>query len=110
MSAAVGYAGRICGRGTGSLCGKGPGGRPGYWRIFKIIWPRHIAEPPAKPKKIIELTELPTTTVGKIFKPRLRELAVQEKIRQEIERIAGEGSIVDLTTETLKRGLLTRLS
>ena len=65
---------------------------------------KNIAEPPAKPKKIIELTELPATTVGKIFKPRLRELAVQEKIRQEIERIAGEGSIVDLITETLKDG------
>jgi fatty-acyl-CoA synthase len=64
----------------------------------------HIAEPPAKPKKIIELPELPTTTVGKIFKPRLRELAVREKIRQEIERIAGQGAIADLTTETLKKG------
>jgi fatty-acyl-CoA synthase len=64
----------------------------------------NIAEPPAKPKKIIELTELPTTTVGKIFKPHLRELAVQEKIRQEIEGIVGHASIENLTTETLKNG------
>jgi fatty-acyl-CoA synthase len=63
-----------------------------------------IAEPPAKPKKIFELTEMPTTTVGKIFKPRLRELAVQEKIRQEIERKIGQNMIVDLTTESLKNG------
>jgi len=64
----------------------------------------NIAEPPAKPKKIIELPELPTTTVGKIFKPQLRELAVRAKIRQEIERIAGQGAIAGLMTETLKNG------
>jgi fatty-acyl-CoA synthase len=63
-----------------------------------------ITEPPAKPKRIIELMEMPTTTVGKIFKPRLRELAIQEKIRQEIEKIIGQNMIVDLTTEPLKNG------
>jgi fatty-acyl-CoA synthase len=63
-----------------------------------------IAEPPAKPKRIFELTEMPTTTVGKIFKPRLRELAVQEKIRQEIEKMVGQNMIMDLTTEPLKDG------
>jgi fatty-acyl-CoA synthase len=63
-----------------------------------------IAEPPAKPKKIFELMEMPTTTVGKIFKPRLRELAVQDKIRQEIEKIVGLNMILDLTTKDLKNG------
>jgi fatty-acyl-CoA synthase len=64
-----------------------------------------IAEPPAKPKKIIEIAELPTTTVGKIFKPRLRELAIQEKIRQEIEKCAGQGTIINIATEMQKSGM-----
>ena len=71
---------------------------------FQNYMTEHIAEPPAKPKRIFELAEMPTTPVGKIFKPRLRELAVQEKIRQEIEKIAGQGAIVDIATTPLKDG------
>ena len=43
--------------------------------------------------------------MGKIFKPRLRELAVQEKIRQEIENITGQGTVADITTTPLKDGM-----
>jgi fatty-acyl-CoA synthase len=64
----------------------------------------NISEPPAKPKKILAIAELPTTTVGKIFKPRLRELAVQEKIRQLFAKYIDNGAIADITTETLKNG------
>jgi fatty-acyl-CoA synthase len=64
----------------------------------------HITEPPAKPKKIFEVSELPTTTVGKIFKPRLRELAVQEKIRQLLAKYIDLESVAEITTETLKSG------
>ena len=64
----------------------------------------HITEPPAKPKKIIEIAELPTTTVGKIFKPRLRELAVQEKIRQLLAKYIDQGTVAEITTDTLKSG------
>ncbi|MDD0841452.1 AMP-binding protein [Pseudomonas sp. Gutcm_11s] len=35
----------------------------------------HIAERPACPKKIIILDALPVTAVGKVFKPKLREIA-----------------------------------
>ena len=65
---------------------------------------QHITEPPAKPKKIFEIAELPTTTVGKIFKPSLRELAVQEKTRQILSKYVGQGTIADLTTDTQKDG------
>ena len=64
----------------------------------------HITEPPAKPKKIFEVSELPTTTVGKIFKPRLRELAVQEKIRQLLTKYIDLESVAEITTSPLKSG------
>jgi fatty-acyl-CoA synthase len=64
----------------------------------------HITEPPAKPKKIIEIAELPATAVGKIFKPRLRELAVQEKIRQLLAKYIDQGTVAEITTDTLKSG------
>lgn len=64
----------------------------------------HITEPPAKPKKIIEIAEMPTTTVGKIFKPALRELGVKEKTRQTLSKHVDPGTIVEIRTEPLKDG------
>ena len=64
----------------------------------------HIAEPPAKPKKIIEIAEMPTTTVGKIFKPTLRELGVKEKTRQILSKYMDEETTADIRTEPLKDG------
>jgi fatty-acyl-CoA synthase len=71
---------------------------------FEKYMIKHIAEPPAKPKKIFEIAEMPTTTVGKIFKPSLRELGVKEKTRQILSKYVGQGTIVDIRTETLKDG------
>jgi fatty-acyl-CoA synthase len=71
---------------------------------FQKYMAEHITEPPAKPKKIFEVAELPTTTVGKIFKPRLRELAVQEKIRQLLAKYIDMGTVAEVTTNTLKSG------
>jgi fatty-acyl-CoA synthase len=62
----------------------------------------HITEPPAKPKKIIEIAEMPTTTVGKIFKPTLRDLGVREKTRQILSKYIGQGTIADIRTESIK--------
>jgi len=50
---------------------------------------QHVAEPPAKPKRVIVVDALPTTAVGKIVKNDLRDLAVVEKVRIEVERIFG---------------------
>ena len=47
----------------------------------------HVNEPPAKPKRVVVLEALPVTAVGKIFKPALRDLAIREKVRAEIERV-----------------------
>jgi fatty-acyl-CoA synthase len=60
---------------------------------------RNINEPPAKPKRVILLDSLPTTAVGKIFKPALRDFAVREKVRAEIDRIFGATSKADIQVD-----------
>jgi fatty-acyl-CoA synthase len=71
---------------------------------FEKYMIKHIAEPPAKPKKIFEIAEMPTTTVGKIFKPSLRELGVKVKTRQILSKYIDQGTIAGIRTETLKDG------
>jgi fatty-acyl-CoA synthase len=39
-----------------------------------------IHEPPARPKKVFVIAEIPRTGVGKIFKPTLREQTIRQKI------------------------------
>ncbi|MBX9455318.1 MAG: AMP-binding protein [Rhizobium sp.] len=39
-----------------------------------------VPEPPAKPRQVIVIAEIPKTGVGKIFKPALREQAIRRKI------------------------------
>ena len=60
---------------------------------------RNVNEPPAKPKRVVVLNSLPVTAVGKIFKPALRDLAVSEKVRSEIDRIFGAASKADIRVE-----------
>ena len=103
MSAAVGMPDEYAGEVPIIFVVKAPGKELDVGELQKYM-AEHIAEPPAKPKKIIELPELPTTTVGKIFKPHLRELAVQEKIRQLLGKYIDQGTVEEITTETLKSG------
>jgi fatty-acyl-CoA synthase len=60
---------------------------------------RNVNEPPAKPKRVVLLEALPVTAVGKIFKPTLRDLAVQEKVRTEIDRIFGPDTIAEILVD-----------
>ena len=39
-------------------------------------------EPPARPRAIVKIAEMPMTPVGKIFKPRLREIAAEDAARE----------------------------
>jgi fatty-acyl-CoA synthase len=39
------------------------------------------------------------TAVGKIFKPALRDLAVREKVRAEIDRVFGAGTQADIEVD-----------
>jgi fatty-acyl-CoA synthase len=52
----------------------------------------NVHEPPARPRSVIVLDALPMTAVGKIFKPALRDLAIEEKVRLEVARICGSGA------------------
>jgi fatty-acyl-CoA synthase len=60
---------------------------------------RNVNDPPAKPKRVVLLEALPVTAVGKIFKPTLRDLAVQEKVRSEIDRIFDPDIAADIVVE-----------
>ncbi len=59
----------------------------------------NVNEPPARPRRIVQLAALPVTAVGKIFKPALRDLAVQEKVRTEIERLFGAGTKAEIEVD-----------
>jgi fatty-acyl-CoA synthase len=58
-------------------------------RLLQRYLDEHVPEPPAKPKRVILLDALPVTAVGKIVKNDLRDRAVVEKVRIEVERIFG---------------------
>jgi fatty-acyl-CoA synthase len=60
---------------------------------------RNVNEPPARPKRVVLLDALPVTAVGKIFKPTLRDLAVQEKVRTEIDRIFGPDTVAEILVD-----------
>jgi len=44
----------------------------------------HLHEPPARPRGVLIIDDLPVTAVGKIFKPALRDMAIREKLRREV--------------------------
>jgi len=60
---------------------------------------RNIMEPPAKPRRVVVLEGLPVTAVGKVFKPTLRDFAIKEKAKLEIERVFGEGAGAEIWVE-----------
>ncbi len=60
---------------------------------------RNVMEPPAKPKRVVVLEALPVTAVGKIFKPTLRDLAIKEKAKLEIERVFGRGARAEIIVD-----------
>ncbi len=45
-----------------------------------------VMEAPARPRAIVMIDEMPTTPVGKIFKPRLREIAAEEAAAKRLRR------------------------
>lgn len=59
----------------------------------------HIGEPMAVPKEIVFMEEMPTTTVGKIFKPQLRFDAVRRVYLRELEALKAEGLAEEVQVE-----------
>jgi fatty-acyl-CoA synthase len=65
--------------------------------LLQQFMDEHVAEPPAKPKRVIVIDALPTTAVGKIVKNDLRDRAVIEKVRIEVEQIFGAAAVPVVT-------------
>lgn len=60
-----------------------------------------IHEPPAKPRHVFVIPEIPRTGVGKIFKPTLREFVIRHKIVEVLASISAEARadvVVDATS------------
>lgn len=69
----------------------------------------NILEPPARPRVVSVIAEMPVTPVGKIFKPKLREIAAGEAAR-ELLRLEGLDEVsVDAITDP-SRGLYLSVS
>jgi fatty-acyl-CoA synthase len=69
-----------------------------------------ILEPPAQPRAVRVVTEMPVTPIGKIFKPKLREIAAGDAAR---ELLATEGLSKDVKVEAItdpSRGLYLRVT
>jgi fatty-acyl-CoA synthase len=69
----------------------------------------NIPEPPARPRAVSVIAEMPVTPVGKIFKPKLREIAAGEAARELLaaEGLSGEVSVEPITDPS--RGLFLRV-
>jgi fatty-acyl-CoA synthase len=69
----------------------------------------NIPEPPARPRAVSVIPEMPVTPVGKIFKPKLREIAAGDAAR---ELLATEGLAAEVNVEAItdpSRGLYLRV-
>ncbi|MGN6467257.1 MAG: AMP-binding protein [Rhizobiaceae bacterium] len=68
----------------------------------------HVHEPPARPRTIMQIDALPVTAVGKIFKPALRDRAVEEKVRQEAAGLLGPDVTleVEVSVDASKRTIV----
>jgi fatty-acyl-CoA synthase len=68
-----------------------------------------IMEPPARPRAVSIIAEMPVTPVGKIFKPKLREIAAREAAD---ELLVADGLAEDVSVEAVTdpaRGLYLRV-
>lgn len=70
-------------------------------RTGMAVWPaelssfvtQHIAEPPARPKHIFVLDELPLTPFGKVARFRLRQLAVEHRVKELLAEVFDAASV-----------------
>lgn len=68
-----------------------------------------IAEPPARPRHVYLMGEMPVTTVGKVFKPDLRRKAITRVFDAALGD-AGLNARVEQVIEDKKRGLVARIA
>ncbi len=66
-----------------------------------------VLEPPARPRAIVVIEEMPMTPVGKIFKPRLRELAAEAAAKEALAAALGDAPF-SVSAAHEPRGLVLR--
>ena len=72
---------------------------------------QYISERPAMPKKVVILDKLPTTLVGKIYKPALRALAAKAKVEELLASINASFPLeVSCTAETVGIDVVIRFA
>jgi acyl-CoA synthetase (AMP-forming)/AMP-acid ligase II/enoyl-CoA hydratase/carnithine racemase len=86
ISAAVGMPDQYAGEVPALFVVPRPGARLDTDAVARYV-EANIHEPPARPRTVLAIDALPVTAVGKIFKPALRDLAIKEKVRQEVAAI-----------------------
>lgn len=64
-----------------------------------------VIEPPARPRAIVMIDEMPVTSVGKIYKPRLREIAAEAAAREALAESLG-GIAFEVTARHEDGGLV----
>jgi acyl-CoA synthetase (AMP-forming)/AMP-acid ligase II/enoyl-CoA hydratase/carnithine racemase len=88
ISAAVGMPDQYAGEVPALFVVPKPGARLDAGAVARYV-EANMHEPPARPRTVLVVDALPVTAVGKIFKPALRDLAIKEKVRQEVATICG---------------------
>ena len=71
---------------------------------------QHIPERAAIPKTIVFVDELPLTAIGKVFKPALVRLQIQEVLEQEISKLPVVESVSVSVDQDPQQGLLAIIS
>ncbi|MDB5573561.1 MAG: long-chain acyl-CoA synthetase, partial [Tardiphaga sp.] len=69
-----------------------------------------VADSTARPKAIEIVGEIPLTPVGKIFKPRLREIAAEQAVRQVLSAHAASSAFTAQAITDPDRGLFVRVT
>jgi fatty-acyl-CoA synthase len=103
LAAAVGQPDRYAGELPVCYVALKPGTAVTAEDLKQFAEPR-IAERPAWPKQIFIIDAIPMTSVGKIFKPQLRNDAVRRLIAEQITDAVGAGDVGMEVTSGGKRG------
>jgi fatty-acyl-CoA synthase len=69
----------------------------------------HIFERAAVPKRVTVLDALPTTAIGKIFKPTLRLLAVEQAFRDALGAVSGWCTQLEVTAVSQPSGISAKI-
>ncbi len=71
---------------------------------FRKFLEARIHEPPARPRFIYVVDEIPVTAVGKLFKPALRNNAIAKKLQMEAETLLGKVDCIGIERDQSKDG------